>query len=109
MEMISHATKGRTLLEVYVVGEIIEEDNNENEASVETSVESAPRSEEQFDVDSYIDNFSAPKNPNDVDLEAESQKDGDVNISDPKNPNDVDLEAESQKDGDVDTEAGADL
>ncbi|GER44679.1 cytochrome P450 [Striga asiatica] len=97
MEMISHATKGRTLLEVYVVGEVIEEDNSENEASVE----SAPRSEEQFDVDSYIDNFSDPKNPNDVDLEAESQKDGDVNFFDPKNPNEVDLEAESPKDGDV--------
>ncbi|GER43522.1 O-Glycosyl hydrolases family 17 protein [Striga asiatica] len=83
MEMINHATKGRTLLEVYVVGEIIEEDNSENEASVE----SAPRSEEQFDIDSYIDNFSDPKNH-----------------SDPKNPNDVDLLAESQKDGDVDTE-----
>ncbi|GER41099.1 oligopeptide-binding protein OppA, partial [Striga asiatica] len=78
MEMINHATKGRTLLEVYVVGEIIEEDNSENEASVE----SAPRSEEQFDIDSYIDNFSDPKNH-----------------SDPKNPNDVDLLAESQKDG----------
>ncbi|GER42521.1 cytochrome P450, partial [Striga asiatica] len=62
-------------VEVYVVGEIIEEDNSENEASVE----SAPREEEQFDIDSYIDNFSDPKNH-----------------SDPKNPND--------KDGDVDTE-----
>ncbi|CAA0841463.1 Unknown protein, partial [Striga hermonthica] len=71
MEMIGHATRERTLLEVYVVGEIIEEGNNEEEVVVE----SASRSDEQFDIDSYIDNFSKPKNPDDVGLGAESQKD----------------------------------
>ncbi|GER38801.1 ubiquitin-specific protease 10 [Striga asiatica] len=104
MEMIGHATKGRTLIEVYVVGEIIEEGNNEEEVVVE----SASRSDEQFDVDSYRDNVSNPKNLDDVGLGAESQKDGGVHTEVRNNLNTPQLLISNLGDCEVESESGDD-